>query len=358
MGAFEFEKPVKLSARNCGCNSNNNNNNNNNHHNHNGNINNGVNFDECNNRGEMSILAPRIFDQCRIQRCLTSADIGPARVAKSHRPNADGMCKEGDIIIPPINATDVTLRDFDLTSIEVLRKKASPIQDGCWDIDLKYTFNYFLEFRRNDGSLICVIEATNTYILKVTLFGSTQGDVTVISELAELCDNTQGKPCVYAEGKAVGLDASLKYPSSSCSCNSNCNSSCNCTDGTLSAPIAVDVTIGLFTIVKLYRTVSIVVESLGTIVPEPCSNGNNSTTHPCDNFNRIPFPLDLFVPNNETKSCCGYGDLYGSNDCEYDSDDDCGCNNGCDFDCHHHCPPPCPPPCPPHPPCPPPNSCC
>ena len=55
MGAFEFD----LSARNC-CNNNN------------------------NGAGETCIIAQKIFDQCRIQKCLTADILGPARAARSN----------------------------------------------------------------------------------------------------------------------------------------------------------------------------------------------------------------------------------------------------------------------------------
>ncbi len=81
------------------------------------------------------------------------------------------MLCEGDIIIPPCNAADVTIRDLDLTRIEILRKRPNPLQKGCWDIELKYVFNYTLEFRRADGCFIGTIDATSSHHLRVTLFG-------------------------------------------------------------------------------------------------------------------------------------------------------------------------------------------
>ncbi|MFI3173765.1 MAG: hypothetical protein R3Y53_01015 [Bacillota bacterium] len=320
MGAFEFERPIQLSVRNNNCNTN-------------------CGCDDDGLRGPVSILAPKIFDQCRLQKCLTATELGPARMAHTTIGNRGDMCADGDIIIPPANATDVTIRDLELSEIEVLRKRLNALQEGCWDIDLKYVFTYFLEFRRIDGSIICVVEASNSYILKITLFGGTQSDITTISELSDICNEKKGRPCVYAEGKAIALAAELKYPN--CGCGCNCHGSCGSHDGSVAAPVAVDVAIGLFTVVKLYRTVSIVVESLGTLLPEQCTPTTQNTNGPCDNFDRIPFPMELFTPSGETKSCCGIGEIYGSADCEYDnSESDC-CS--CDCDCgskkppHSHC---------------------
>ncbi len=154
MGAFEFDHKADLSARNCLCNTNNSNN-------------------SANGSGEACIIAQKIFDQCRIQKCLTSDILGPARAARCAVPNCNDMLCEGDIIIPPCNAADVTIRDLELNRIEILRKRPNPLQEGCWDLELKYVFNYTLEFRRADGCFIGCIPATNSYNLRVTLFGST-----------------------------------------------------------------------------------------------------------------------------------------------------------------------------------------
>ena len=149
MGAFEFD----LQARNC--------NNSNNHNSNSG------------GQGETCIIAQKIFDQCRIQKCLTSDILGPARAARGNGNSCNDMLCEGDIIIPPCNAADVSIRDLELDRIEILRKKPNPLQEGCWDLELKYVFNYTLEFRRADGCFIGCIPATNSYNLRVTLFGST-----------------------------------------------------------------------------------------------------------------------------------------------------------------------------------------
>ena len=62
MGVFEFD----LSARNC-CNNSSNNSNNSN-----------------TGAGETCIIAQKIFDQCRIQKCLTADILGPARAARAN----------------------------------------------------------------------------------------------------------------------------------------------------------------------------------------------------------------------------------------------------------------------------------
>lgn len=286
MGAFEFD----LRARNCDCGSN------------------------RTGGGETCIIAQKIFDQCRIQKCLNADILGPARAASGNGCN-DMLC-EGDIIIPPCNAADVAVTDLDLNRIEILRKRPNPLQEGCWDLELKYIFNYTLEFRRADGCFIGCIPATNMYHLRVTLFGSTEADVTTATDLYDCCGNSNGGPFAIAEGKAVALQAELRYPSSCCDpCRPQ---PCGCTnngDAAMGAPVAVNVSIGLFTIVKLFRTVNMVVNSLGRCMPESCTN-TAVPGDPCRNFENIRFPLDMFSPSAEPQNCCGFGPVFGSPDCE------------------------------------------
>ena len=316
MGAFEFD----LSARNC-CGNNSN----------------------TSGAGETCIIAQKIFDQCRIQKCLTSDILGPARAARNNGNSCNDMLCEGDIIVPPCNAADVSIRDLELDHIEILRKKANPLQEGCWDLELKYVFNYMLEFRRADGCFIGCIPATNSYNLRVTLFGSTEADVTTATDLYDCCGNSNGGPFAVAEGKAVALQAELRFPHCYDPCHHH-HSHCECNaitlsngDAAMGAPVAVNVCIGLFTIVKLFRTVNMVVNSLGRCMPESCTS-TAIPGDPCRNFENIRFPLDMFSPSAEPQSCCGFGPVYGSPNCEVDCLG-CGCecnnnsNNGCNCGC-------------------------
>ena len=301
MGAFEFD----LSARSC-CNSSN------------------------NGAGETCIIAQKIFDQCRIQKCLSPDILGPARAARNCGNSCNDMLCEGDIIVPPCNAADVSIRNLELVRIEILRKKPNPLQEGCWDLELKYVFEYTLEFCRADGCFIGSIPATSSYHLRVTLFGSTEAEVTTVTDQFDCCGNSNGGPFAVAEGKAIALAAELRFPS----CYDPCrppHPPCECNavplsngDAAMGAPVAVNVTIGLFTIVKLFRTVNMVVNSLGRCMPESCT-APATNSDPCGNFENIRFPLDIFSPSTEPKSCCGFGPIFGNPSCEEDNGCSCGC---------------------------------
>lgn len=297
---------------------------------------------ECRKNTEECIIAQKIFDQCRIQKCCTPAILGPARAARNI-PTCNEMLCEGDIIVPPCNAASVTLKNTKLSNIDIVCKKPNPLRTGCWDIELKYVFHYDLEFRKADGCPIGCIAASSVYNLKVTLFGSTETEVTVASDLYHCGENPAGGPFVSAEGKAVGLLAELKYP---CNYNCGCNCGCGCDtdDSVYGAPVAVNVTIGLFTIVKMFRTVNMLIHSLGNCVPEECSCP--SSANPCDFFDRLAFPMDIFAPNDPPHSCCGTGNCSScdkdcncgnGSSCNNDCNSNCGCGSTCGNDCNNSC---------------------
>ena len=58
--------------------------------------------------------------------------------------------------------------------------------------------------------------------------------------------------------------------------------------------LAVNVTIGLFGIIKLYRIVSLLVESKGFSIAPPCEN--ILPPNPCEFFETLDFPMDVFSP--------------------------------------------------------------
>jgi len=314
MGAYELSNSVGISAENKNC------------------------TEEC-------IIAQKIFDQGRIQKCLSPAILGPARVAKTGNFCGELLC-EGDIIVPPSNAASVTFTNFRIKSIEIIRKKESPLKTGCWDIDIRYVFTYRLVFYSADGTEICTIPATSIYNTKITLFGSTDSDVSVATDLYCCPENLLEGPFVNVEAKALGLKAELKYPHDSCGdcncvCHCDCDHDCSSQSGCLSmrnnqmssccppptppfgVAIAVDVTIGLFSVIKLFRPVNMSVISNGRCLPKEAVSP--SSDDPCDFFDRLSFPMDLFMPPFKYESCCGTGD-FSSPGCELNDD----CNRGCD----------------------------
>lgn len=275
--------------------------------------------DEC-------VISLKVYDFCRQQDCLDSDIIGPARAAKD-----SNICgthyDEGEIIKPPSDAAAVTVEKLRVKKVIVVSKEPNPFRNGYWDIDLKYVFSYRLIFRGVNGQEICTAWAKSVFNKKITLFGSIASDIVISTDLFCTDGNSadlDADPFVFVESKALALDAKLFYPSACC-CDDNVN------DAT-----EVQVTIGLFTIIKLFRLVQLIVESKGFCIPKKCED--ISAMNPCDFFESLEFPLDIFAPPQKAEFLAGISNNIpsevspssnGNNGCG------CGCgnNNGCGCGC-------------------------
>ena len=230
--------------------------------------------DEC-------IVAYKIYDSCRRQNCLTANELGPARYAVS------GCCdgqeyQAGETIRIPDGATSVTMDKLQVEKIHVIDKKPCPFRNGFWDIGIKYTFSYNLTFRDSGGCFICEVEARNFFNSKTTLFGSSGGDIIVGTDLFSRDAESitfEAAPFMWIEAKAIGLEARLHHHRG----------------GGEHRRGEVLVTIGLFSILKLFRLVHLNVQSTGFCVPEECEDTSHDI-NPCEYFADLAFPMDIFSP--------------------------------------------------------------
>jgi len=65
----------------------------------------------------------------------------------------------------------------------------------------------------------------------------------------------------------------------------------------------IHVTIGLFTIIKLFRIVNLTVQSHGFCIPPECEEV--SPPSPCEFFERLDFPMDIFSPPQKPEFLAG-----------------------------------------------------
>jgi len=236
---------------------------------------------------EESIIALKIYDSCRHRNCLTAQDIGPAKAAVS--TILDGHPIAGDEpITPPHGAVSVTAENLRVAKIQILSKTPSTFKKGYWDIDLRYVFEYDLVFRRSDTSIIDVVAGRNFFNKRLALFGSISTDVTISTDLLS-GKPEHGKPItlhsdpyILVEAKAVALAADIKRPH------------CKHNPDDFIVRGHVHITIGLFGIIKLFRIVSLLVESKGFSIAPPCEN--ILPPNPCDFFDGLDFPMDVFSP--------------------------------------------------------------
>lgn len=280
--------------------------------------------DEC-------IIALKVYDFCRQQDCLTSDVLGPAR-AECFTHLGNKTVQEGDIIDPPSNAATVSMENLRVKKVIVADKEPNPFKNGYWDITLKYVFVYTLVFREADGTVIGRVCANSIYTKKVTLFGSIGTEISISTDLfghsGSNCSELNSDPFVLVESKSIALNAELKYRK--CCGNDNLE------------PVEVAITIGLFTIIKLFRLVNLSVLSRGFCIPKECED--ISPLNPCEFFDNLDFPMDIFAPPQKTEFLAGIsGNIPKDSDCNNPCNDDCNspcnevksdtCGNGCSCDC-------------------------
>jgi len=261
---------------------------------------------------EECIIALKVYDSCRQQDCLTDDELGPARAAEDVTIG-DEVIREGEVIDPPDNAAAVTIDRVKVKKVIIVDKDPNPFRRGFWDIDLKFVFEYRLTFREADGSPIrpTNIRANSIFNKKVTLFGSEGSDITLSTDL--FCErgrtNTiDSEPFILVEAKAMALAAELKFQRRR-----------NITAEDLApTPNRVNVTIGLFTIIKLFRIVNLSVESRGFCIPDECHEV--SPLHPCDFFEDLDFPMDIFAPPQRREFLEGISNNIPSRNRDEDDD--------------------------------------
>ena len=227
------------------------------------------------------------------QYCLTPDDLGPARAAECVCIDGHHI-EEGEIIVPPSNAVSVSIERLKIKKIIVVNKEENEFRKGFWDIDLKYVFEYKLIFRETD-STIGSVKATSVFTKRVTLFGSSGSDLVIATDL--MCRHSESKtmsaePFVMVEAKAIPLEASI---------SSKRHRRGEELENHRHREVLV--TIGLFAIIKIFRIVDLLVESRGFSIPDECEDV--SPLNPCDFFDNLDFPMDIFAPPRKSEFIAG-----------------------------------------------------
>ncbi len=267
--------------------------------------------DEC-------LIAFKVYDFCRMQECLTNSVLGPARAACD--TNCGCFAIEcGEVIKPPSNAAAVTIENLKVKKVLVVNKKPNPFKPGYWDVDLKFVFNYKLTFRNVGGCEICSVKAQSIFNTQITLFGSITTETLISTDIFSTDGNStdlETDPFVLVESKAVALAAELRYSDAQCCCNDE-----------VAEAVDVQVTIGLFAIIKLFRLVNIVVESKGFCIPQECEE--TSALNACDFFESLDFPLDIFAPPQKAEFLAGVSANIPSTHTTENANNGCNCGCGC-----------------------------
>jgi hypothetical protein len=259
--------------------------------------------DEC-------VIAHKVYGKCRQQDCLKPVDANTipnqsmiqidssrsgeiANIANAATSIFAAAITPNSIIAFNSTVAGVQLvpNTFKIQDLKVINVQANPFgQNGFYDVTIKYTFAYELNLLDINGAPIPVtigaetrtnISAYTTYTKLISLFGGEAADSTIVTA------NTLYDPQVtFNEGN-------IPYTHVHAIANPLTRSVGTYVVGGVTEYHA-DITIGLFTIIKLYRIVSMLVASGGNCeVPtcDPIQPGD-----PCDYFNSLPFPFDEFDP--------------------------------------------------------------
>ena len=236
-------------------------------------------------------IALKVYDSCLLKKCLD--DLGAVREYN------DGVCGERLELTGDLENADEVKIDSVSVRITGIKKRPHRSKPGFWDITIRFSFVYVLEFFE-DGELIEVdghdyVKACDSFAKTITLYGAPEVDDLVFAtdlineddhdvELHDVLPNLKSEPFVWIEAKAVGLDAEIREVRVTGS-------------GRPETRREAHVTIGLIAIIKLFRLVNMSVMSTGLCpVPDECTCEGPKCENPCDYFKNLDFPSDIFFP--------------------------------------------------------------
>ena len=201
----------------------------------------------------------KIYDSCRQRECLGEDELGPI------------LNEDCEILQATSSTISVSVKNLK-TDVTIQNKRPSRFKIGYWDIDINYSFIYDLKYRDIKGNVIKTAKGKNNFVKTYTLFGSISEKTNMVSDIFGNFKNNP--PFVIVESKAIALNAKIR--------------------GTADYPYKIEVSVGLFSIIKLLRMVSLEIESRGFQIPKEC--GEELPMDPCEIFSELDFPIESFYP--------------------------------------------------------------
>ncbi|WP_236757045.1 hypothetical protein [Acutalibacter muris] len=241
------------------------------------------------------IDAMRIYDSCSDKDCLEDIRVlfPPAR-----QPMID-------------SATNVRIKEVSVITV-YLDLQPIPFNKGFYSVDMTFFFDVAVELFSGSASVPVPVNGVAVFNKKVVLYGS-EGNVKVFSSEASadevsIIGDSRALPTAYVQvAEPVALSAKL------------CGGGCSC-EPYYRIPEAISqlyggeldpapqrnnvyVTIGLFTIVQIVRSVPMTVPASEFCVPE--KECVPTSDNPCELFRRIDFPVGEFFPPRAGDCDCG-----------------------------------------------------
>ncbi len=241
----------------------------------------------CGFKEAVTIEAQRIFDSCSDRDCLEDLEVSfedyESNLAVNEALYAKARCAE------------VTSVYFSVEPI--------PFNKGFYSVDITYTFNIEVELAQSATSPTTTVNGTATFTKKVILYGSDGGTKYFTSEengavsQNGCCYNNPPKATLAVADPIVLGIRLCSVPGSVCCTDPSC-------EQTAVSPSRkiVYVTLGIFSIVSLVRTVPVMVPAYDYSVPDKeCVSTSES---PCELFEKINFPSSEFFPRSLEETAC------------------------------------------------------
>lgn len=267
------------------------------------------------------IYADTIYDICKQQDCLTpectpqtlnSYIISPSK----NGTNNNVVFQNGSINLTtpadniyyiPSNYSSVQIvTDSFVTTLSVKFFKENLTRKGYYDLTIEYRFDYVLQFFDSQDKVLPVyiqntavnqVQAYSIYTKHVTLCGgNVKNTVTTLNSVTGQCSSNLPEYNIQSTADVLKIDLCKV---SDLTCNSYVDQSQNSIDPL--GVYTVCVTIGLFTIISLFRQRRLNISADKDICIPTC---DNPYSDPCEDFCDTPFPYDLFItPDCKRNNC-------------------------------------------------------
>ncbi len=228
-------------------------------------------------REAVCVEAQRIFDSCSDKDCLQDLPV---------------TLDSGYVISN--KATIVKCRFAEVSDV-CINVEPVPFNKGFYSVDITYTFKLTLDTYEKACGTPTELKGTSVFTKKVILFGSEGSTKTFYSNTTpqigttNTCGDTVNLPQVSVQVvEPIVLDTKFIC----CPCTTCCDPTSQ--NGIQVADKSIVVTLGLFSIVQVSRTVAVLVPVYDYCMPQ--KECTTSTESPCEMFDKIKFPTNEFFP--------------------------------------------------------------
>lgn len=269
---------------------------------------------------EDTITAFKVYGRCRQQACLKPDDDYVTVEDILHEPISSAVSDNilpvkigtGPVILQngtiklPINTKQIEyIQKSFVTLVDIVSVNPSQVAGAnYWDISVKYTFKYSIKFKDENGVEIVINElsgpagdietpiptlaAKSIYNKTYTLEGGQlpNDEIVTICNLFNPSDISTTNNAPYVQIQAIGNILNPNIP-----IGRYVN-----VDPLLPDELTVDTVIGLFSILKVFRLTTMVINTIGDGDFPVCPEIKAGDV--CEYFNNLPFPFENFSPQD------------------------------------------------------------